>query len=188
MFAIILCVMNGTQREGEEQIFVEKVNKTTYRLPDFACKDEPEEEEMLHRVLMEFLLADNEDGQAVDVKFYESDISFKTDDTWNGRKTRVYVANHTTLKPEACDNETFLNEMDGRDCRLVCLSDLARNSSKRLHLHPKSKAYFEELAKEHVDDVLKPTGLAECKTLQSLIGSLLLLPTAAAVCGDAKKK
>ena len=40
MFAIVLCVMNGSQKIGEEEIFVEKVNKTTKRLPDFACKDD----------------------------------------------------------------------------------------------------------------------------------------------------
>ena len=64
----------------------------------------------------EMLLADNEDGgQAVDVKFYESDIPFKTGDDakWGGEKMVVYVANHCGLKPEACDNEMFLREMDG---------------------------------------------------------------------------
>ena len=43
--------------------------------------------------------------------FYESDIAFKTDDEWHGSKTRVYVANHTTLNPTACDNKTFVNEI-----------------------------------------------------------------------------
>ena len=172
MFAIVLCVMNASQKAGEEEIFVEKVNKTTKRLPDFACRDDPEEDAMLHRILMEFLLYKNEEGQAVDVKFYDSAIPFKTDDTWSGKKTRVYVANHTMLDPKACDNETFVNEMDGRDCQLVCLSELAKNS--RMHLHPKSKAYIEELAREHIPDVLGPTGLHKCKALQHLIGTVLL--------------
>ena len=75
--------------------------------------------------------------------------------------------------PKARDNETFVNEMEnGRDCQLVCLSELAKNS--RLHLHPKSKAYLEELAREH-SDVVKATGLAECKSLQLLIGTCALL-------------
>jgi hypothetical protein len=103
MFAIVLCVMNASQKVGEEEIFVEKVNKTTKRLPDFACKDDPEEEAMLHRILMEFLLFENTEGQAVDVKFYESAIPFKTGDAamWSGEKTRVYVANHCGLNPKA---------------------------------------------------------------------------------------
>ena len=152
---------------------MEKVNKTTKRLPDFACKDDPEEEAMLHRILMEFLLFENKEGQAVDVKFYESAIPFKTDDAWSGKKTRVYVANHCGLDPKACDNETFLREMeDGRDCQLVCLSELAKNS--RLHLHPKSQKYLEELAREHIPDVLGPTGLYKCKGLEQLIGTVLL--------------
>ena len=173
MFAIILCVMNGSQKTGEEQIFVEKVNKTTYRLPDLSCKaDDAEAEATLHREIMELLLFENEEGQAVDVKFYESDIAFKTDDEWHGSKTRVYVANHCGLNPTACDNEIFVNEMEGWDCKLVCLSELAKNS--RMHLAPKSKAYLEELAKEHFADVVKPTGLNECETLKLLIGASCL--------------
>ena len=124
-------------------------------------------------ILMEFLLFENKEGQAVDVKFYDSDIPFKADDTWSGKKTRVYVANHCGLDPKACDNETFLREMeDGRDCQLVCLSELAKNS--RLHLHPKSQKYLEELAREH-PNVLRATGLDKCKSLQLLIGNCALL-------------
>jgi hypothetical protein len=62
--------------------------------------------------------------------------------------------------------------MDGRDCQLVCLSELATNS--RMHLHPKSQKYLEELAREHVPDVVGPTGLHKCKSLQLLIGTALL--------------
>jgi hypothetical protein len=172
MFAMILCVMNGSQREGEEEIFVEKITKSTYGLPFMSCPNTVEEEEMLHRVVVEMLQADDNDGgRAVEVKFYDSDIAFKTDDERNGRKTRVYVANHCGLEPTACDNEIFVNEMEGFDCKRVCLSEVARN--KMIRLDKRMKAYLEELALEHATDVLKPTGLTECKSLQLLIGSVL---------------
>ena len=61
---------------------------------------------------------------------------------------------------------------DGFDWKQVCLSELAKNS--RIHLHKRTKGWLEELAREHVADVLVPTGLAECKTLKLLISILLL--------------
>ena len=177
MFAIILCVMkNGSQmREGEEEIFVEKMTKKgVYGLPFISCPNTVEEEDMLHRVVMEMLEADdNANGRKVEVKFYESDIAFKTDDTRNGRKTVVYVANHCGLEPTACDNEIFVHEMEGFDCKQVCLSELARN--KRIRLDKRTKLYLEKLAREeHFEDVLKATGLSECAALkQLLIGSVM---------------
>ena len=80
----------------------------------------------------------------------------------------MYVANHTILKPEACDNEIFVNEMGGFDCKQVCLSELVRN--KRIRLDKRTKLYLEELAREeHFEDVLKATGLSECAALKQLL-------------------